>query len=165
MDISFTSKQFKKSAPFSTALFIKSSSSFSASFADSQRISILSATGYSSSSKNIEEAIAILQHQDVVIGPALDGGYYLLGFSSYLPCIFEGIDWGTPKVYRQTIVLLEEHLIQWAQLVPKSDLDTFENLKELWKDLKSPSYLRKNLDRELTKVLGQIMSKSSSDSY
>lgn len=116
-------------------------------------------------SKNIEEAIAILQHQDVVIGPALDGGYYLLGFSSYLPCIFEGIDWGTPKVYRQTIVLLEEHLIQWAQLVPKSDLDTFENLKELWEDLKSPSYLRKNLDRELTKVLGQIMSKSSSDSY
>ena len=57
------------------------------------------------------------------------------------------------------------NLIQWAQLVPKSDLDTFENLKELWKDLKSPSYLRKNLDRELTKVLGQIMSKSSSDSY
>lgn len=116
-------------------------------------------------SNNIEEAIAILQHQDVVIGPALDGGYYLLGFSSYLPCILKGIDWGTPKVYQQTMVLLEEYLIQWARLVPKSDLDTFENLKELWQDLKSPSHVRKNLGRELTKVLGQIMNNSGSDSY
>ena len=116
-------------------------------------------------SNNIKEAIAILQHQDVVIGPALDGGYYLLGFSSYVPCILKGIDWGTSKVYQQTMILLEEHLIQWAGLVPKSDLDTFENLKELWQDLKSSSYLSKNLGRELTKVLGQIMNNSGADSY
>lgn len=116
-------------------------------------------------SNNIEEAIAILQHQDVVIGPALDGGYYLLGFSSYVPCILKGIDWGSSKVYQQTMILLEEHLIQWAGLVPKSDLDTFENLKELWQDLKFSSYLRKNLGRELTKVLGQIMNNSGADSY
>ena len=114
-------------------------------------------------SRTIEKAIKILRHKDVVVGPALDGGYYLLGFSSYAPCILKGISWGTSKVYQQTVVILEKHLIQWTGLAPKSDLDTFENLKELWQDLKFSSFLRKKLDRDLLKVLGEIM--DNSDSY
>ena len=116
-------------------------------------------------SSTIEEAIKILQHKDVVVGPTLDGGYYLLGFSSYVPCILKGISWGTSKVYQQTLVILEKHLIQWTGLAPKSDLDTFENLKELWQDLNFSPYLRKKLDTGLLKFLGEIMDNSGSKSY
>jgi rSAM/selenodomain-associated transferase 1 len=50
----------------------------------------------------IRRALAILKRQDVVLGPADDGGYYLIGASQWLPSLFREVDWGTGRVLRQT---------------------------------------------------------------
>ena len=54
--------------------------------------------------KIIEDAFAALDSSsDAVIGPAADGGYYLIGFryDTFLPAIFEGLIWSTPLVLRK----------------------------------------------------------------
>ena len=59
----------------------------------------------------LEEAISSLALKDAVLGPALDGGYYLIGFNSgrFLAEAFRGIDWGTPAVFHRTMTLLNRH--------------------------------------------------------
>jgi uncharacterized protein len=44
----------------------------------------------------------------VVLGPAADGGYYLIGLKRFHPRLFEAIDWSTERVYRQTIMRADE---------------------------------------------------------
>jgi len=51
----------------------------------------------------IERAFAALAGSDVVIGPAEDGGYGLVGLSEACAQLFEGIDWGTENVMQQTL--------------------------------------------------------------
>jgi rSAM/selenodomain-associated transferase 1 len=50
----------------------------------------------------LDQAFADLDTSDVVIGPAVDGGYYLIGLSRFLPELFDGITWGTDIVFKQT---------------------------------------------------------------
>ena len=56
----------------------------------------------------IDEAFEMLEKYDVVIGPAADGGYYLIGMNKFIPEIFEGINWSTSSVFDQTLAKLEE---------------------------------------------------------
>jgi rSAM/selenodomain-associated transferase 1 len=71
----------------------------------------------------IYEAFYQLGRAEVVLGPAADGGYYLIGCSRIVPPIFEGIAWGGPDVLRDTIARLPAacHL---ALLLPWYDVDT-----------------------------------------
>lgn len=55
----------------------------------------------------IESAFENLQNHDAVIGPAFDGGYYLLGLKAPEPELFSDIQWGSDSVYDQTIRKLE----------------------------------------------------------
>ena len=59
----------------------------------------------------LEESLSVLNTHDAVIGPAMDGGYYLIGFrnETFLPEAFEGIDWDTESVFRKTLSLLKDH--------------------------------------------------------
>jgi uncharacterized protein len=52
---------------------------------------------------DLAEAFAQLVNHDAVIGPATDGGYYLLGVREADPALFTGIDWSTERVFDQTI--------------------------------------------------------------
>ena len=54
------------------------------------------------SSTIITQGFQTLEQHDFVLGPALDGGYYLLGMQAYSPSLFHGIDWSTDKVADQT---------------------------------------------------------------
>jgi rSAM/selenodomain-associated transferase 1 len=71
----------------------------------------------------VEQAFASLQSADVVLGPACDGGYYLLGCGSRLPPVFDGLAWGTGDVLAQTVARLGD---AWrlAVLPPWYDVDT-----------------------------------------
>jgi rSAM/selenodomain-associated transferase 1 len=51
----------------------------------------------------IRRAFQRLKHKDVVLGPAADGGYYLVGLRAPAPVLFEGVRWGSDAVLRQTI--------------------------------------------------------------
>lgn len=81
----------------------------------------------------IESALASLNTRDAVVGPSVDGGYYLIGFrhDTFLPQAFEGIAWGTETVYKETVTILENRDLAVASLPRWNDIDTAEDLKEL----------------------------------
>ena len=71
----------------------------------------------------IEEAFTLLDEHPVVLGPAMDGGYYLLGLRTMIPEIFDGIDWRTSQVLQQTSERLVRRDIQPVCLLPWYDVD------------------------------------------
>jgi glycosyltransferase A (GT-A) superfamily protein (DUF2064 family) len=70
---------------------------------------------------------------DAVIGPAFDGGYYLIGFkrSTFLPEIFEGIPWSTDIVFESTIEILEKYNYKIHVLPEWRDIDRLNDLAAL----------------------------------
>ncbi|MHB8910657.1 MAG: TIGR04282 family arsenosugar biosynthesis glycosyltransferase [Syntrophales bacterium] len=81
----------------------------------------------------LAEAFAALDARGAVIGPAVDGGYYLIGFTkeTFVPGVFEGIPWSTDAVFPETLARLEEAAIGVHRLPTWRDMDTPEDLKEL----------------------------------
>ena len=81
----------------------------------------------------ISQAILSLNFCDIVIGPSMDGGYYLIGFSSdnlnvVVPYIFEEIAWSTAHVLRQTVERIHTLNATFKLLPPWYDIDTPEDL-------------------------------------
>jgi hypothetical protein len=72
----------------------------------------------------VEQAFAELERADVVLGPATDGGYYLVGCAREVPPIFEDIAWSSPRVLSQTIAHLQDSRWRLALLPPWYDVDT-----------------------------------------
>ncbi|HAJ91242.1 MAG TPA: glycosyltransferase [Gammaproteobacteria bacterium] len=70
---------------------------------------------------------ALQQGTDVVLGPAKDGGYYLIGMSSHHPGLFENIPWSTHRVLAATETLLREQCLSWHLLPLYRDVDTAED--------------------------------------
>jgi hypothetical protein len=78
----------------------------------------------------VADALARLeQDRDVlVLGPASDGGYYLIGAGRTAPPVFEAIDWSTADVLSQTRVKAEQHGMRVALLAPLADVDSAADL-------------------------------------
>jgi uncharacterized protein len=76
------------------------------------------------------EAVRRLQEPGdrVVLGPAADGGYYLIGLKQFHRRLFEEIDWSTEQVYRQTLVRAGEIGLATASLPEWYDIDDGETL-------------------------------------
>jgi len=72
----------------------------------------------------ISVAFAALDHADIVIGPAADGGYYLIGMKEPHGEIFRGIPWSTERVYQETVLILEDLHLRYKCVETLSDLDT-----------------------------------------
>lgn len=73
----------------------------------------------------IEDAFEGLEYNEVVVGPAEDGGYYLIGTNTHLPVLFEDMEWSTEEVFENTF-----HRIRWAKvgaefLEKLSDVDEY----------------------------------------
>lgn len=85
-------------------------------------------------SEIVQDAFASLQEKDVCIGPAKDGGYYLLGMQKLHNPLFEDKQWSTDSVFEDTIVDLMENRLSYARLPQLSDVDTIYDL-HLMKDL------------------------------
>ena len=102
----------------------------------------------------IHEAFSSLETHDAVIGPSLDGGYYLIGFNSntLLPAAFEGIQWSTNAVFRTTIARLEGARLNIHKLPEWRDVDTFDDLRDMFlrnrnksfRSSKTMSYITEN---------------------
>jgi rSAM/selenodomain-associated transferase 1 len=80
---------------------------------------------------HVEEAFALLQRADVVLGPATDGGYYLVGCRHRPPPIFDGIVWGGPTVLAETVTRLADPAWRLALLPPWYDVDTVDDWRML----------------------------------
>lgn len=84
------------------------------------------------SDKTVLEAFQALREVDAVLGPARDGGYYLLGLNRAFPWIFKDIKWSTSLVLSQTIKKIEEKKLRFKLLKTLTDIDTVRDLsKEL----------------------------------
>ncbi len=83
----------------------------------------------------LKEADDALRRQDAVLGPACDGGYYLIGLrkDSFPQDVFDGIPWGTTVVLRVTMARLEAYGCRIHLLPAWRDVDTAKDLATLGK--------------------------------
>jgi rSAM/selenodomain-associated transferase 1 len=81
----------------------------------------------------LREAMASLAEHDVVIGPASDGGYYLIGFHKHtpMPRMFHGMPWSTGTLFQETMAILKNSALSIAQAPKWNDVDTVEDLRTL----------------------------------
>lgn len=77
----------------------------------------------------LRQAFTALDDYPIVLGPALDGGYYLIGLNAPCPALFEGIDWGTAAVLAQTLTRAQP--LNVHQLPSLHDIDRPEDLVHL----------------------------------
>jgi len=80
-------------------------------------------------SETVEEAFYLLVETDVVIGPADDGGYYLLGLNNHQPELFSDIIWSTGLVFDQTVQRIKEAGLSFTLLKTLTDIDTAADLR------------------------------------
>lgn len=77
------------------------------------------------------EALALLDHHDVVLGPAEDGGYYAVGLTRPTPDLFQQIPWSTSDVLTRTVAKAEALGLKVACLPRWRDVDTLDDLQAL----------------------------------
>lgn len=92
---------------------------------------------YELNSQILEKAFSALDGSDTVIGPATDGGFYLIGMNKVIPELFLDRQWSTPEVLQESIAILQKLGTTYEQLPELSDIDTFDDLKKstLWTSL------------------------------
>ena len=78
----------------------------------------------------LQAAAGALEDRRVVLGPANDGGYYLIGFSEPVPYLFGDMVWSTPSVLAETLRRLVERGMGPAVLPELADIDTPEDLAQ-----------------------------------
>ncbi|MBD1395562.1 TIGR04282 family arsenosugar biosynthesis glycosyltransferase [Pontibacter sp. JH31] len=83
----------------------------------------------------VNQAFDELKTHEVVIGPALDGGYYLLGMRHLHPELFHNKRWSTEHVFPDTLYDIERLHLSHTLLPYLSDIDKLEDLQESWPDL------------------------------
>lgn len=79
----------------------------------------------------VAEAFTRLLDANCVLGPATDGGYYLIGCRGAPAEIFREMDWSQPTVLTQTVQRAKEHSVRLAELPPWYDIDTLQDLQML----------------------------------
>ncbi len=104
---------------------------FDAGLARAQRIVLMGSDSPDLPAAYVAEAFAALTAADVVLGPAADGGYYLVGARGAVPPIFSGISWSTSDVWPQTIARLAAARLRWHGLPQWYDVDTGDDLRRL----------------------------------
>ena len=103
----------------------------------------------------LQSALTRLQHHDAVLGPALDGGYYLMGLHrrSFQPGIFEEIPWSTSQVLALTHKRLADYGLKTFLLPNLRDVDTLEDLKDLFTVQDLPVALPQDLKQSIRNLV------------
>ena len=83
----------------------------------------------------LDQAYQALAAHDVVLGPAEDGGYYLVGSSRFVPELLRGITWGSSRVLEQSTEALSRASRSFHLLSSWYDVDTADDLLRLEKEL------------------------------
>ncbi len=99
-----------------------------------EQLVIIGSDCYELTQEIIEEAFNKLKTNKVVVGPAKDGGYYLLGLSQLIPQLFSDVAWSTDEVFSSTVKILKSLNLSYDTTPVLSDIDTEDDLT---KELKS----------------------------
>ncbi len=125
----WVNKRFSLFTQIGKTLGEKMSNAFKKIFELNFEKAIIIGTDIPDISKSIlSEAFLDLEKNDVVIGPANDGGYYLLGMNKYLPEMFENIEWSIGSVYRQTTEKINQNKLRYKTMEMLIDIDVKEDL-------------------------------------
>ncbi len=93
---------------------------------------------------HVKQAIASLENHDLVLGPALDGGYYLIGLKRMAPKLFADIPWSTNQVLRLTQEKALTIGLKAFLIPPWRDVDTLADLEALIEACNAESKKPKN---------------------
>lgn len=119
---------YQKYQQFGEDLGVRMKNAFKNGFdAGYKKVIIVGSDLYDLSSKIIDSAFQKLESNDFVIGPAEDGGYYLLGMNFLQEDIFENKDWGTETVRKDTLVNLKDKKVFLLEML--NDVDVFEDIE------------------------------------
>ena len=102
---------------------------FNIALTQHELVVIIGSDCFELNSEIIELAFKKLKDFDVVIGPAKDGGYYLMGLKRVYPDLFQGKSWSTDSVLSETIDTLKELDLTYHLLPLLGDIDTLQDLK------------------------------------
>lgn len=103
---------------------------FESAFNDGhEQVMIIGSDCYQLSTEMILDGFNHLNQHDVVIGPAEDGGYYLLGLNGLIPALFSGKAWSTDSVCNETLADVEKLNLSYKLLPTLNDVDVAEDLK------------------------------------
>ncbi|GAB3001467.1 TIGR04282 family arsenosugar biosynthesis glycosyltransferase [uncultured Cyclobacterium sp.] len=81
-------------------------------------------------SRHIEEAFACLKNNDLILGPAEDGGYYLIGLNKNDGQLFENIVWSSDSVFANTMAIATEKQLKVHLLECLNDIDEYSDLND-----------------------------------
>lgn len=105
---------------------------FARGFSQSERKVVLIGTDCPElTPKVLEEALTRLDQVDLVLGPALDGGFYLIGLARPADLLWREIEWGSERVLAQTLANAEKERLSSTLLEPLADIDRPEDLARL----------------------------------
>lgn len=103
---------------------------FRSAFAEGyEKVVIVGTDLYDIQPADIDKAFQKLDEFSAVIGPAKDGGYYLLGMNSMITKVFRNKKWSTDSVFRETMTDLQDH--NTYQLEMRNDIDILEDIMEI----------------------------------
>jgi rSAM/selenodomain-associated transferase 1 len=126
------SRGFQKQVQQGADLGERMQHAFNWAFANNHKeVVIIGTDCFELTSSIINKAFSALMKYDVVIGPALDGGYYLLGMKKMYPGIFQHISWSSEKVLSQTIAFCKDQNLSYLLLEELSDLDDEKDLEKM----------------------------------
>jgi rSAM/selenodomain-associated transferase 1 len=128
----------------------------SAAFADvfaggARRAAVIGTDVPSMSRDDVLDALQSLDHEDVAIGPATDGGYYLLALRRAEPELFRDIPWSTSGVLEATLARAAARGLGVNVLRTLGDVDTMDDLRASWSRVRP--LLGANLAREIGAAL------------
>ncbi|HKV56350.1 MAG TPA: TIGR04282 family arsenosugar biosynthesis glycosyltransferase [Candidatus Binataceae bacterium] len=86
--------------------------------------------------KMLQRGVTILRRNRVVLGPSLDGGYYLVGTRGPIPDMFTAIRWGGTRVLAQTVARLQKAKVSFALAPAWYDVDRWSDLMLLAEHLR-----------------------------
>ncbi|MEM9887395.1 MAG: TIGR04282 family arsenosugar biosynthesis glycosyltransferase [Bacteroidota bacterium] len=130
----WTRQDFQKFLQSKGTLGTRMAQAFQTAFQTSEKVLIIGSDCASLSTEIVTKAFDALDRHDFVLGPATDGGYYLLGMKKFQPSVFEAIAWSTAQVFPTTIQRIEALEQSYFLLPELSDIDHWEDwLKYGWK--------------------------------
>ena len=97
---------------------------------DFDGVGIIGSDIYPLNATYIRDGFNALAENDVVVGPAVDGGYYFLGMKRLHRSLFEGIDWGTSDVFEQTRSQIVNEGLNLHVLPELRDIDTVHDVHD-----------------------------------
>lgn len=116
-----------------------------------RRVVIVGTDSPAVSRGTVAEALDALDEADVVVGPAEDGGYYLLALRQPRPELFEGLAWSTPTVLEETLARAGE--LRVRQLAGLRDIDTPGDLRAEWPRVRPLLETRPDLRQQIEERL------------